>query len=84
MSDDLLPSLLEALASDCDSTDGWEGAASDLRQAAAEIRRLRKQVAGWEQRAHLAKLELGSNGPCPACSRAHAALAIEAQQDKMT
>lgn len=29
--------LLEALAGDCDSTDGWEEAAPDLRQAAATI-----------------------------------------------
>ncbi|AZO29386.1 hypothetical protein [Mesorhizobium sp. M1B.F.Ca.ET.045.04.1.1] len=32
-----LPRLLEALAVDCENTDGWEGAAPDLREAATAI-----------------------------------------------
>lgn len=41
---DDLPGLLEALASDCDETDGWQDAAPTCRQAAAAIRSLREQV----------------------------------------
>jgi len=33
--------LLQALADDCDSTDGWEGAAPDLREAASILAAIR-------------------------------------------
>lgn len=42
---DDLPGLLEALASDCDETDGWQDAAPTCRQAAAEIRSRREREA---------------------------------------
>lgn len=47
---DDLPGLLEALASDCDETDGWQDAAPTCRQAAAEIRRLREREARYEDK----------------------------------
>lgn len=55
---DDLPGLLEALASDCDETDGWQDAAPTCRQAAAEIRSLREQAAELEA-------ELGYHGIYP-------------------
>ncbi len=42
--DKTLCRMLEALAGDCDNTDGWEGGAPDIRKAAARINSMSEKI----------------------------------------